>query len=87
MQLIPAHQIVDILPGTFQDAASFGCADQAGLNILMKILLRKRNGDTMRIQFAVRNHGPVIPVHSVSVRLDFHRIESEYSYGAERGVA
>ena len=40
MQLIPTHQIVDVLTGTIKNAARLGCADNAVLHVMMQCVYR-----------------------------------------------
>ena len=40
MQLIPTHQIVDVLTGTIKNATRLGCADNAVLHVMMQCVYR-----------------------------------------------
>ena len=53
MQFVPAHQVVDVLPGTIKDTACLRSADNAMLHIMMQGIQRQGNCHAVRKQLSV----------------------------------
>ena len=76
MQLIPFHQIVNVLPAAVQKLTGFRRTDNTTPYETFEIIQRQRNAFTVFMEFAIRNHSPVAPHHAISIRLHLHGAES-----------
>ena len=84
MKLITAHQVINVLTGTIENAACLGCAHNTVLQVMMQRLYGQWNGCTVAVQDAVRKHCLIVPVYAKAIRLYFNRVET-FLAGKVRG--
>ena len=76
MQLIPSHQVINVLTRAVKDGAGFRGADNTILYVMMEAAQRDRHGHTVHKQVTMGDHSLIVPVNTVTVWLHFNGVET-----------